>query len=113
AGQIRPRGLEPSPAANSSLPLARAKVQQARALLSRVDIDGAEQLALEAKKMNGSFTAGEDTPDKILSDLATLRNDPKAVLAAARAACDRGDYDRAEHYAHQCEQKESMWAFHF
>src|SRR5262249_30261952 len=51
AGQIRPRGVEPSPAVNTpavntSLPLARAKVQQARALVTRVDLDGAEQLAL-------------------------------------------------------------------
>src|SRR5262245_49563660 len=123
AGQIRPRGVEPNsavntpavktPAVNTSLPLARAKVQQARALVTRIDLDGAEQLALEAKKMNATFTASEDTPDKIMRDVAGLRNDPKALLAAARAACERGDYDHAEKYAHMCEQKESMWTIHF
>src|SRR5262249_44851105 len=42
-----------------------------------------------------------------------LRSDPKALLAAARNACERGDYDHAEQYAHMAEKKESAWTMHF
>jgi type II secretory pathway component GspD/PulD (secretin) len=110
--QIRPRGGDTPEAKGNLLTLARAKVQQARAMINRVDFDGAEQLALEAQKLNAPFTAAEDTPQKVLADVVQLRNDPKALLAGARAACERGDYDKAEKYAHMVEQKESLWTFH-
>src|SRR5262249_41327013 len=74
---------------------------------------GAEQLALEAKKLGAPFTMTEDTPDKVMNDVAQLRSDPKALLAAARNACGRGDYDHAEQYAHMAEKKESAWTMHF
>jgi type II secretory pathway component GspD/PulD (secretin) len=113
AGQIRPRGGDAgAPTGTNPLTLARAKVQQARAMLTRVDLDAAEHLALEAQKLNAPFTGTEDTPKKVLDDVSQLRNDPKALLAAARAACERGDYDRAEKYAHMAEKKESVWSMH-
>src|SRR5262249_53696916 len=107
AAQIRPHGNDASTPAPNPLPVARAKVQQARAMINRFDLDGAEQLALEAKKLKVTFTTSEDTPDKVLADVGQMRSDPKALLAAARNACERGDYDRAEKYAHAVEQKES------
>jgi type II secretory pathway component GspD/PulD (secretin) len=113
AGQIRPRGMDNSSIVSNALPLARTKVQQARAMLNRFDLDGAEQLALEAKKLGASFTSAEDTPDKVIGDVGQLRSDPKALLAAARNACENGDYDRAEKYAHMAEKKESGWTIHF
>jgi type II secretory pathway component GspD/PulD (secretin) len=113
AGQIRPRGTDGASAVSNALPLARAKVQQARAMVNRFDLDGAEQLALEAKKLGATFTTGEDAPDKVINDVAQLRSDPKALLAAARNACERGDYDHAEQYAHLAEKKESAWTIHF
>jgi tetratricopeptide (TPR) repeat protein len=113
AGQIRPRGTDHSSVAGNSLPLARAKVQQARATVNRFDLDGAEQLAMEAKKLGAPFTMAEDTPDKVLNDVGQLRSDPMALLAAARNACERGDYDHAEQYAHMAEKKESDWTMHF
>lgn len=113
ASQIRPRGGDMQQPKSNPLTLARAKVQQARAMLSRVDFDAAEQLALEAQKLNAPFTAAEDNPQKVLADVAHLRSDPKALLSAARAACERSDYDKAEKYAHMVEQRESMWTFHF
>jgi type II secretory pathway component GspD/PulD (secretin) len=113
AAQIRPRGGDAAPTpAKDSLAVARAKVQQARALLTRVDIDGAEQIALEVKRMNVTFTATEDSPQKLLTDIGQLRNDPQALLAAARNACERGDYDRAEQYARLAQKKESVWTVH-
>jgi type II secretory pathway component GspD/PulD (secretin)/tetratricopeptide (TPR) repeat protein len=112
AGQIRPRGTDNSSVVSNALPLARAKVQQARAMLNRFDIDGAEQLAMEAKKLGAPFTSAEDTPDKVISDVGQLRSDPKALLAAARNACERGDYDHAEQYAKMADKKESAWTMH-
>src|SRR5262249_24543878 len=90
AGQIRPRGTDHASVAGNSLPLARAKVQQARAMVNRFDLDGAEQLAMEAKKLGAPFTMAEDTPDKVLNDVGQLRSDPKVLLAAGRNACERG-----------------------
>ena len=75
AGQIRPRGTDHASVAGNSLPLARAKVQQARAMVNRFDLDGAEQLAMEAKKLGAPFTMAEDTPDKVLNDVGQLRSD--------------------------------------
>jgi hypothetical protein len=113
AGEIRPRGTDDSSVAGNSLPLARARVQQARAMVNRFDLDGAEQLAMEAKKLGATFTMAEDTPDKVLNDVGRLRSDPKALLVAARTSCERGDYDHAEQYAHMAEQKGSAWTMNF
>jgi type II secretory pathway component GspD/PulD (secretin)/tetratricopeptide (TPR) repeat protein len=112
AAQIRPYGNDAGAPAGNPLPLARAKVQQARAMVNRFDFEGAEQLALEAKKFNASFTSTEDTPEKVMADVRQLKSDPKALLAAARYACERGDYDHAEKYARAVQQKESMFTWH-
>src|SRR5262249_51433236 len=113
AGQIRPRGTDHASVASDSLPFARAKVQQARAMVNRFDLDGAELFAMEAKKLGAPFTMAEDTPDKVLNDVGQLRSDPMALLAAARIACERGDYDQAEQFAQMAEKKESDWTMHF
>jgi type II secretory pathway component GspD/PulD (secretin) len=115
AGQIQPRGGDHpglGSAGANPLVLARNKVQQARALLGHFDFDAAQQLATDAKRLNAPFTKSEDTPQKVLDDIARLRTDPKALLAAARAALKRGELDRAEHLAKESKKQESVLTVH-
>jgi type II secretory pathway component GspD/PulD (secretin) len=100
-----------SPGANP-LALARARLQQARALLAHADFEAAQQLAIEAKRLNAPFTKNEDTPQKVLDDIARLRSDPKVLLSGARDALKRGELDRAEQLAKESKKQESMLTVH-
>src|SRR5262249_45062635 len=52
-----------------------------------------------------------DSPAKLIDDVKKARNDPKALLQAARAALARKDYDRAEKYARSADQKSGPFTF--
>src|SRR5262249_51566750 len=54
----------------------RLKVQQARAELLRFDLDAAEALAHEAAKVKVVYNDNDDTPTKVLRDVAHARTDP-------------------------------------
>ncbi len=97
---------------DNPLPLARAKLQQARALMTSGNIDAAEQLANEALKLNAVYTANEDTPPKVLNDVARFKSDPKVMVASARKALDKGNLDLAEGLAHAAEKAESAFSVH-
>ncbi len=76
-------------------------------LMTHGNFDAAEALAHEAEHLNAAYTPDEDTPRKVLDDVAKARSraidptDSHALLTAARTALDHGDLDTAELLAHQ------------
>jgi type II secretory pathway component GspD/PulD (secretin) len=111
-GSAAPDGGSNSPA----LVQARSKLKQARMLLTRGNYDAAQSLAQEAERLGAPYQAGEDTPQKVLADIARARSvaatptDPKALLAAARTAYEQGKLDEAERLAKQADQASTMWS---
>ncbi|HZT81403.1 MAG TPA: hypothetical protein VFA26_14330, partial [Gemmataceae bacterium] len=103
----------PSGPGDSPLAAARAKLQQARLLLSQGNFDAAEQVANEVARGGVTFPPREDNPRKVLDEVARARSDPKALLTAARAALQAGDLDRAERLAHASKKAESALTVHF
>jgi type II secretory pathway component GspD/PulD (secretin) len=94
---------------------ARAMLKNARSLIAKGEYDAAESLAKEAKTLDVSYAPGEDTPQKVLDEVArgrTTKRDAKSLLAAARSALERGDLDAAERLAKESEKAESMWQMH-
>ncbi|MBY0523190.1 MAG: hypothetical protein K2R98_07315 [Gemmataceae bacterium] len=124
--QLRPRGSGPSqpvapPESAAPLARARAKLQQARALLVKNDFAAAEALASEADALGAAYTPGEDTPRKIRDDItkakavaknAGVKLDAKGMLAAGRTALEQGDLDKAEQYAKDADKAESAFSMH-
>jgi type II secretory pathway component GspD/PulD (secretin) len=110
--------LRPGTAATATPPaagtdphaLARTKLQQARVLGGRGMFDAAEALAREADQLHVTYSWGEDTPRRVLDDVAKARTDPKVLLGAARAALQENQLDRAEMLAHQAEKASSIFA---
>jgi Flp pilus assembly secretin CpaC len=90
---------------------ARLKLQQARAQLSQYNFEAAEALIREAEACHTNYAKNEDTPAKVKEDLAKARTDAKTLLAAARAALQHNDLDRAEQYAQLSERASSTWSF--
>ncbi len=119
ADKLEARGTPPSkPAAKANdhtndLPQARAKLSQARSQFAQCNFDAAERLAHEAEKLKVTYGKGDDTPKKVLDDVAKAKSDPKALLGAARAALERNDLDAAEKYAHLADSKSSGWSLAF
>src|SRR5262249_43004698 len=115
--QLRPRpvqaGAAPAVAPPGVSPtiLAHTKVRQGRALLAQGNFEGAEAAAREAEKLNVRFAATEDSPRRLLEDIGKARNDPKALLQAARTSLQHNDLGRAEYYAHLAEKQSSIWTF--
>ncbi len=102
-GADRPGGAE-----------ARAKLREARALLAAKDYEAASERAHEAARLNVVYSSEEDTPLKVLADVAKARGlgaahgpapraDSRALLAAARDALNRGDLDQADRLVIQAE----------
>jgi type II secretory pathway component GspD/PulD (secretin) len=91
--------------------LARNKVHQARQLMAKANYEAAETLAKEAAQLKANFRPGEDTPQRVLDDIARIRADAKKLLISARIALDCGDLDRAEALAHASEKAASSWTF--
>src|SRR5262249_33779395 len=94
---------------------ARAKLRQARVSMARQNYDAAQALAHEVEMMGVSFGPREDTPQKILSDIAAIRatpgvpDDPKSLLAAARESLAKGQLDAAEQFALEAQKHSSKW----
>jgi type II secretory pathway component GspD/PulD (secretin) len=102
----------PAPAAPvKDLAHARAALKQARVELEQHDLDRAEKLARDAELMGVVFPAAEDTPAKVLKEVAAARADAKTLLAAARAAQARKDYAAAEKYAKQSDAAAGTFTF--
>ncbi len=99
-------------AGSSAAPLfqARTKLKQARIYLSRGNYDAAQALAIEADRLGATYQPGEDTPQKVFEDINRSRvpSDAKSLLAAARAALNRGNLDEAERLAHASEKASSV-----
>ena len=89
---------------------ARGLVRQAHAYLIQGDFDRADQEAREAVALKAEFARNEDSPAKVIEDLAKAHTDPTALLKASRAALARKDYDRAERYAHESDKASPGWA---
>jgi type II secretory pathway component GspD/PulD (secretin) len=102
----RPEGSGMAPSV-----LARTKLQQARVLMAKGNYDAAQTLAREAAAVNAVYLPGEDTPAKVIDDIAKTRGNAKALLAAARNALQNGDYDQAERLALTAQQTSSRWTF--
>jgi hypothetical protein len=118
------RGVTPvvqvntKPAKEDALPRARALLKEGRTLLAQGDYLGATAKAGEAERLNAVYMAGDDTHIQLYIDIDKARRsgtktpssaahppaDPKTLLAAARAAYQRGELDRAEDLAHQAEK---------
>ncbi|MFQ3648868.1 MAG: hypothetical protein SNJ75_00935 [Gemmataceae bacterium] len=90
---------------------ARAKLLRGRALLSQGNLEAAQQVAEEVDKSSLTFSYNEDSPAKLKADIEKTRNDPKAMLKAARAAMERKDYDQAERYARAAEKSSGLFSF--
>src|SRR5262249_48749100 len=75
-----------------------------------------QALTHEAERLGTTFQPGEDTPKKVLEDIARARtviitpSDPKVLLSAARTAYERGDLDEAEKMAKQADQAGTVWS---
>jgi type II secretory pathway component GspD/PulD (secretin) len=97
----------------SNAVMARTKLQQARTMLARSDYAGAEKLAHEVEAMHVAFTEREDSPRKILDEVARSRmpKDPKSLLAASRAALQKGDLDNADRLAQEAKRTASTFTF--
>jgi hypothetical protein len=100
--------VESGPTDGGTILEARAKVRQGREFLNKYMFTPAETLAREAAKMHVTWTAGEDTPLKLLDDVGRMRQDPKILLQGARAALTRGDYDDAEKLATMAEKQQGI-----
>ena len=111
-----PKSNATGPVDNVAASQARTKLKLARQLLAKGNYDGADAMAKEADQMHAVYSAGEDTPARVLNDVVaarlrdgSLNNDPKALLVAARSAMGRGDFDLADKLAHQAEKNTSFF----
>ena len=81
--QLRPNGTAPVNVATH----ARAKLQQARILLTQGSLENAEAMAREVEQMGLTFPANEDSPRKLLDDVARARRGrPAETTVAARSS---------------------------
>jgi type II secretory pathway component GspD/PulD (secretin)/tetratricopeptide (TPR) repeat protein len=109
-------GTSVGAASSPTLAQARSKLTQARMLLARGNYDAAQALAREAERLNAPYQPGEDSPQKVMADIARARAiammpaDPKALLTAARNAYEQGKLDDAERLAKQADQASTMWS---
>lgn len=91
--------------------VARTKLQQARAMIAKGDYPGAEKLAHEVEAMHVTLVPErEDTPRKVLDEVARSRmpKDSKGLLAASRAALQKGELDNAERLAQESKRTASI-----
>jgi type II secretory pathway component GspD/PulD (secretin) len=105
-----PSGWQAEPGAPAGQ-TARDQLKAARAQLDQGNFARAEELARQAEKMPGKFSGKEDTPAKVLEDVAAARTDPRALLKAARAALARKEYALAERHARQADKLSGVLTF--
>ena len=91
--------------------VAKSKLLQARAQLSQGNFDTAEALANEVAKQKLPYAATEDSPVKVLKDVAAGRQDPKLLLTGARSALARKEFDQAEKFAKLADKNGSVFTF--
>jgi type II secretory pathway component GspD/PulD (secretin) len=91
--------------------LAKSKLLQARVQLAQGNFDAAETLAKDVARLGLSYRDEEDTPAKVLKDVAAARTDAKMLLQASRAALAHKELDQAEKYAHLADKYSSFWTF--
>ena len=89
---------------------AHVSLSLGRAQFAMYDFEAAESLAKEAQSLGGKFAPTEDTPQKLLADIARARSDSTTMLKAARSMMQHREYDRAEYYAHQAERTASSFS---
>ena len=92
---------------------ARAKLKQARTQMAQFNFERTEALVHEAERLQPKLSPTEDSPKKVLDDLARIKSDPKALLTASRVALGRKDYDHAEQFAHMSEKNSGPFTFPF
>ncbi|HEY7307799.1 MAG TPA: hypothetical protein VH643_00425 [Gemmataceae bacterium] len=109
---VQPAGAAAAPTGNP-VALANSKLQQARAEMSKANLDAAEALAREVDQLHVSFGPRDDSPRRVLEDLDKARKDPKTILLACRAALRSGELDRAEQYALAADKLASPFTFSF
>ncbi len=113
AAAVKPASSVGSPGTPS---LARTKLAQARALLTKGNYEAAEALVAEADKLGATYSATEDTPKRVREDIAKTRAaaqkqpEAKDYLNAARTSLAQGDLDAAEQLAHEAEKVSSTWS---
>lgn len=94
---------------------AKAMVRNARKALDENNLDLAEDLAKQARLAQGvKWGLFEDTPDKVLADVAKARESANseraaAMLAEARKLIDKGQLDEAERLTYQAEALRSNY----
>jgi len=91
---------------------AKAKLTQARKLYAEGNLEAAEQLAREAERTGVVIGPGEESPRKLIDEIAHTRQDAGALLTLARAAVVRGDLERAETLARASKKVEPVYAVH-
>jgi type II secretory pathway component GspD/PulD (secretin) len=90
---------------------ARSKLLQARTQLHQGNFDAAETLAKEVAGKNLAYRPDEDSPAKVMKDIASARTDAKVLLQAARSSLARKNFDQAEKYARLAEKFSGLWTF--
>ncbi len=111
-GRVRgtPAGATASATAGAAAPVeAKGNLTRASQLLAEGDLDAAEKLAREADRAGTVAGPGEDSPKKLLEQIAKTREDAAALLTLARAALAHGDLDRAEALAKASKKAEPIY----
>ena len=80
---------------------AKAKLQQARAMLNDRQFEQAEALALEVKRWGLSYGLFDDTPDKVAAAARALRRRDKIRNTPLRERSSQGVYDELVHESRQ------------
>jgi type II secretory pathway component GspD/PulD (secretin) len=100
---------------------AQLKLLEARKLLGDGNYQAAMDKALEAERLGGTYMIGDDTPQRVLTDVEKARHgttakaptalkapvakpDAKTLLTSARAALQKGDLDQAEALATEADK---------
>jgi type II secretory pathway component GspD/PulD (secretin) len=110
-GQAPPQIKPAAPAPADATAEAKKKLLKARAMLAQGDFNGAEALAKDVAQARLKYGYREDTPAKVLGDIARARTDPKALLSASRSALARRDFDNAERYAKMADRYAGLFTF--
>lgn len=89
---------------------ARQKIKQARLELADYKLDEADKLAREAESANATWGRNDDTPRKVLEEVARIKADGSVLLTGARHWLVRKDYERAEKLALAAEKVGTGWS---
>ncbi len=116
ADKVRFQALNKTAPAKTVAPVdpnkeSRISLQLGRAQFALYEFEAAEALAKEAMGQGGKFATNEDSPQKLLADIARARSDSSMMLKASRVMMQHREYDRAEYYAHQAEKTASSFSF--